>query len=189
LVQPRPIGWISSLSPDGLANLAPYSFFNLVAEHPPYVLFSSATTKDTQTNIEATGEFVCNLATWDLREAMNRSSASVAGDVDEFELAGLEKAPSRLVAPPRVAASPAALECRYWKTVSLPGDDVDPDWRKPDGSHLFSVIIGRVVGVHLDEDLLTEGLFDATKARPIARGGYMEYILADRIFTMNRPDS
>lgn len=188
LVQPRPIGWISSLSRDGVVNLAPYSFFNLVADHPPYVFFGSGMRKHTQSNIEETGEFVCNMATWDLRDAMNRSSASVEAGVDEFELAGLEKAASRLVAPPRVAAVPAALECRYWKTIALPGDDVDARYRKDDGSHLFALIIGRVVGVHIRDEFLTEGMFDARKAKPIARGGYMEYSRGDEIFEMSRPE-
>ncbi len=187
LVQPRPIGWISSLSAEGKVNLAPYSFFNMVADHPPYVLFGSGMRKDSEANIEETGEFVCNMVTWDLRDAMNQTSASVAHGVDEFELAGLAKAPSRWVKPPRVAASPVALECRYLETIGLPGDGVNEAWRRDDGSHLFALVIGRVVGVYIDDDYLADGLFDATKARPIARGGYMEYSVGDQIFTMSRP--
>ena len=116
LVGPRPIGWISSLAPDGTVNLAPYSFFNGVCDSPPMVVFSSAGRKDSIENIEKTGEFVCNLATWELRDAMNVSSAAVGSEVDEFELAGLEKIPSTMVKPPRVAGSPVALECRYTQT-------------------------------------------------------------------------
>jgi flavin reductase (DIM6/NTAB) family NADH-FMN oxidoreductase RutF len=109
IVAPRPIGWISSLSPEGVANLAPYSFFNAMSDNPHYVVFGSAGRKDSIRNIEATGEFVHNMATFKLREQMNASSAPVAEGVDEFELAGLEKASCNLVKPPRVAASPVAL--------------------------------------------------------------------------------
>ena len=123
LVVPRPIGWISSLSDQGVANLAPYSFFNAVAGIPPFVMFSSAGRKDSQTNIEATGEFVVNMATADLKDALNTSSAAVDQAVDEFELAGLEKAPCRNVAVPRVAASPVALECILNRVVPLTARD------------------------------------------------------------------
>ncbi len=175
LVAPRPIGWISTLSPDGVANLAPYSFFNAVGENPPYVMFASASLKDTQRNAEATGEFVCSLATYALRDAMNASAASVPPGVDEFEVAGVAKAPSRLVKPPRVAASPAALECRWWKTVQLPGDDN------------YAVVFGEVVGVHIDDTALRNGRVDTASLKLIARLGYAEYALIDEAFRIDRP--
>ena len=177
LVAPRPIGWISSLSPDGVANLAPYSYFNAVANRPNFVIFSSTGRKDSISNIEATGEFVCNLATWDLREAMNQSSASVGAGVDEFELAGLEKAPSRMVKPPRVAASPVALECTYYTTVELPSSG---DWQNLVG-------FGQVVGIHVDDEVIVDGMVDVTKFKPIARLGYHDYAVVDEIFSMLRP--
>ena len=121
LVAPRPIGWISTLSKAGVVNLAPYSFFNAVSEDPHFVMFASGGRKDSQRNAEETGEFVCSLATYDLREAMSKTSAAVGPDVDEMRLAGLTPAPSRLVKPPRVAESPVAFECRYWRTIELPG--------------------------------------------------------------------
>lgn len=183
-VVPRPIGWISTLSKEGIVNLAPYSFFNAVASEPPMVLFANngrqSTTpgKDTITNCEETGEFVYNVATWDLREKMNLSSAGVPSDVDEFEYAGLETAPSRLVKPPRVAAAPIHLECVYHQTVELPCD------REGERN---AICIGRVVGVHIDESVLTDGLVDVTKYRPLARLGYMDYTSTDYAFTMYRP--
>jgi flavin reductase (DIM6/NTAB) family NADH-FMN oxidoreductase RutF len=177
IVAPRPIGWISTISRDGVTNLAPYSFFNMVAENPPYVMFSSYGRKDSQRNAEETGEFVCSLATYELREAMNVSSAGVGPEVNEFELAGLATAPSRLVKPPRVAASPAALECRYWKTISPPSRS----------SHPYSMVIGEVVGVHIDDRFLTDGMVDTVAMHPIARMGYMDYSVVDGKFVLRRP--
>ena len=113
-IAPRPIGWISSISADGICNLAPYSFFNAVSDRPPYVMFSSADFKDSVRNIEQTGEFTCSMATWDTRGGMNISSASVPADTDEFPLSGLTPAASSFVKPPRVKESPAACECRHW---------------------------------------------------------------------------
>ena len=164
IVAPRPIGWISSVDPEGRVNLAPYSFFNAVCETPPIVAFSSSGRKDTQSNVEATGEFVVNLATRSLAEAMNVSSASVPHDVDEFQLARLTPAPCRLVKPPRVAASPAALECKLLVTLPLKDLAGNPT---PN-----TLIIGQVIGVHLATDCLTNGLFDMVRAGTIARCGY-----------------
>jgi flavin reductase (DIM6/NTAB) family NADH-FMN oxidoreductase RutF len=121
LIAPRPIGWISTLGKNGVVNLAPYSFFNAVSEDPHFVMFASGGRKDSRRNAEETGEFVCSLATYALREAMSRTSAPVGPEVDEMRLAGLTPAPSRLVAPPRVKESPVAFECRYWRTIELPG--------------------------------------------------------------------
>jgi len=182
-VVPRPIGWITTLDRNGVVNLAPYSFFNGVASEPPMVMFASSgpasqPTKDSQANCEATGEFVVNLATWELREAMNRSSAPVAPEVDEMALAGLEQVPSRLVKPPRIAASPIHLECLYHQTVELPCDV--PGARN-------ALVLGRVVGIHISDDVLTDGLIDMAKFVPIARLGYMDYTKAETVFTMHRP--
>lgn len=184
VVAPRPIGWISSLSPDGLANLAPYSFFNAVAENPHYVAYGSGEArrggrKDSLLNIEATGEFVVNLATWELREPMNASSASVPLGVDEFELAGLTKAASQIVKVARVAESPVALECRYFRTIALPADD---------GSVADHMIIGRVVGIYIDDRFIADGRVDTAAMRPIARLGYSEYTVVTEAFRMRRPD-
>jgi flavin reductase (DIM6/NTAB) family NADH-FMN oxidoreductase RutF len=177
IVVPRPIGWISTLSVSGLANLAPYSFFNAFAGPPEYVAFGSGGMKHSLTNIEATGEFVVNLATYPLREAMNASSTHKAGD--EFEIAGLTKAASRIVKPPRVAESPAALECRHFQTVPLPDDNgqVD-DW----------LVIGRVVGVYIDDRFLKDGRVDTAAMQPLARLGYSEYAMIKDIWRMRRPD-
>lgn len=184
IVAPRPVGWISTLSADGRPNLAPYSFFNAVDDTPPMVAFSSSGAKHSVENAEATGEFVCNLATRALAEAMNATSAVVPEEVDEFTLAGLEPAPSRIVAPPRVAASPAALECRLLQVIDL----VDLDGVST-GNRLA---IGQVVGVHIDRAYLRDGLFDTAAAGAIARAGYRdEYFEAtpETLFRMLRPDA
>ncbi len=175
-VVPRPIGWISTLSQIGVANLAPYSFYNAFASNPHYVAFGSSGRKHSLTNIEATSEFVVNLATHDLREAVNATSTRQAGD--EFEMAGLAKAPCRLVKPPRVAASPIALECRLFQIVPLPDDHGNAnDW----------LVIGRVVGIHIDENFIRDGRLDTAAMKPIARLGYSEYATIDETWRMRRP--
>lgn len=180
LVVPRPIGWISTLGRNGVVNLAPYSFFNAVAANPPFVMFSSAGIKHSQHNAEQTGEFVASLATYELREELNITSATVGAEVSEPELARLEMAPSIAVKPPRIKKSPVALECRYVKTVGLPGPDGKP--------HSFSIVIGEVVGIYIDDDTIVNGIVDLSRARPIARLGYLdEYTVVDTIFKMNRP--
>ncbi len=179
LVTPRPIGWISTLGKNGVVNLAPYSFFNAVSTDPHYVMFSSGGRKDSQRNAEETGEFVCSLATYALRDAMNRTSQHVGPDVDEMVLAGLTPAPSKLVAPPRVQESPVAFECRYWRTIDLPGADGGP------GTH--AIVLGQVVGVHIDDRVITEGKVDVTKLKPIARLGYGDYAVIDEVFELTRP--
>ncbi len=186
LVAPRPIGWISSLDPEGRVNLSPYSFFNAVASDPPVVMFSAGGThvdggiKDTPLNVEATGEFVCNLATWDTREAMNLSSASAPRGWDEFELAGLTPLPSRMVAPPRVKESPVHFECKYLQTVELPA------WN-PDPAEANRVVFGEVVAIHIDDRYIVDGMIDQAALKPIARLGYMDYAVVETIFTMHRP--
>jgi flavin reductase (DIM6/NTAB) family NADH-FMN oxidoreductase RutF len=181
LVVPRPIGWISTIGENGVVNLAPYSFFNAIATRPPFVMFSSAEYKNSQHNAERSGEFVASLANWDLREQMNITSANVGPDVSEAELAGLEMAPSVAVRPPRVKKSPWALECKYLKTVDLPGPGGKP--------HFYAVVIGEVVGIYIDDAFITDGMVDVAKARPIARLGYLDqYTAVDTIFKMKRPE-
>jgi flavin reductase (DIM6/NTAB) family NADH-FMN oxidoreductase RutF len=179
LVVPRPIGWISTLDPNGVVNLSPYSFFNLVSGYPPWVIFSSAPRKHSQINAEATGEFVFNLATWDLREEMNASSAEFPEGISEPEKVGLEMVPSRNVKPPRVKRSPVAIECKYYKTIDLIGSDGKPN--------RANIVIGEVVGIHIDESVIVDGMVDITKMKPIARLGYMDYAVVDEFFTMARP--
>lgn len=180
IVAPRPVGWISTVDADGRVNLAPYSYFNAVCDKPPMLAFSSAGRKDTLKNCEATGEFVWSLATRPLAEAMNATSAPLPYGVDEMAHAGLERAASRLVAPPRVALSPAALECRVVRIVhlhALDGRDVD-----------HHMVVGEVIGVHVRTEHLRDGSFDTASARPIARcGGWGDYAEIDRLFQMGRP--
>src|SRR5690606_33382681 len=157
------------------------SFFNAIADIPPLVLFSSAgrkagdgSAKDSAANIRATGEFVCNIVSYALRDAMNVTSGSHPAEADEFALAGLEPAPCRVVAPPRVAAAPAALECRLWKTVDLPGE-------------ANILVIGEVVGVHIDEAVIVEGKVDVTLYQPLSRLGYRDYAAVTSVFPLTRP--
>jgi flavin reductase (DIM6/NTAB) family NADH-FMN oxidoreductase RutF len=180
IVAPRPIGWISSVDAEGRVNLAPYSFFNAFCESPPIVGFASGGRKDTQSNVEATREFVANLATRRHAEAMNRTSAPFPHGVNEFEMAGLTAAPSRIVKPPRVADAPAALECKF--LMALPLKDLAG---RPTPSTL---ILGQVVGVHIDPAYLKDGLFDMVTAGTIARCGYRgDYVEVTRLFEMVRP--
>ena len=182
LVAPRPIGWISTLSEKGIPNLAPYSFFNAVGDQPPMVMFASSGRKDSLTNIEQSGEFVCSLATHALHNAMNMSSAPVRRGVNEFELAGLASAASVFVKPPRVADTPAALECRYWKTLPMPV----PEGR---AEPVYWVVFGEVVGIYIDDQYIRDGMFDTAAAQPLARLGYMDYSVVSKesLFTLNRP--
>lgn len=179
IVAPRPIGWITSMSRKGEVNLAPYSFFNGVCSRPNLVMFASEGRKDSVSFISETGEFVCNLATWDLREAMNATSAPLARGVSEMERAGLAPAPSRLVKPPRVAASPCALECKLIKIVAM---------ETFDHSHVdCHVVFGQVIGVHIDDRFIVDGRLDTAALRPIARCGYDDYAVVESVFAMQRP--
>ena len=182
LVAPRPIGWISTLSSDGVCNLAPYSFFNAVSDRPHYVMFSTKNVKDSLRNIRETGEFTCSMCNWDIRHQMNVTSAPVAHDVDEYPLSGLTAAASRFVKPPRVKEAPAALECRHWKTVELP--DVAPG---SDQGHF--VVFGQVVGIYINDDYISDGMVNTGAMRPMARMGYMEYgvITPETTVIINRP--
>ena len=179
LVAPRPVGWISTVSTAGVPNLAPYSFFNAIADRPHYVMFSSGGFKDSVRNITETGEFVCSLATFDLRFEVNGSAAVVAPGVDEFALTGLTPAPSRFVKPPRVKESPAAIECRHWKTVELPESSNQRRY----------VVFGEVVGIYIDDAFIRDGRVDTGAMRPIARLGYKDYgvITPETMFSIDRP--
>jgi len=182
-VIPRPIGWISSVAACGTVNLAPYSFFNGVSTDPPMVMFSSGsrlggTSKDSIANAEETGEFVCNMVSWDLRHLMNETSASVPPEANEFELAGLEMEPSTLISAPRVKAALIHMECKTHQVVSLPAAG--------DGG-ANAICIGRVIGIHINDEILTNGLINVEKIRPVARLGYMDYASIKSVFTIKRP--
>jgi flavin reductase (DIM6/NTAB) family NADH-FMN oxidoreductase RutF len=179
MVIPRPVGWISTMSRAGALNLAPYSYFNGFSSHPRIVGFSSEGDKDSSSFAEETGEFVWSMATWELREQMNATAASLPRGESEFDHARLETAPSRLVRPPRVARSPAAMECRVTQVIRL--NDVA-------GAPLQRVVVlGQVVGMHIDERFIRDGRLDAAAMRPIARCGYDEYAVVETIFSMDRP--
>jgi len=179
IVAPRPIGWISTLSRDGVPNLAPYSFFNMVSGKPFSVMFSSDRPKDSASNAVETGEFVANLASRELARQMNASSVDAPSEVSEFDYAGLEMAPSVLVKPPRVAAAPAALECR----VSMAFHPKDAA-----GNEMESfIVMGEVVGVHIDDSHIRDGRFDAALAGNLARLGYFDFLAVGELFEMRRP--
>jgi len=183
-VVPRPIGWISTLSADGVHNLAPFSQFQNLTFDPPYVMFAAnentvGRRKDTVVNAEQTGEFVYNMATYDLRDAVNRSAAEVPPEVDEFDLAGVTKAPSTKIRAARVAESPVQFECLYHQTIRLPG-------KGPMGS--VDIVIGRVVQIHIKEEVITpDGRLDILKMRPLARLGYYDYTSVDSVFELVIP--
>jgi flavin reductase (DIM6/NTAB) family NADH-FMN oxidoreductase RutF len=184
IVVPRPIGWVSTVDPEGRRNLAPYSFFNLYSYKPPIVGFCSNGWKDSVKNVQATGEFVWNLATRDLAEAMNATSAPLPHGADEFERAQLEAAPSRLVKPERVALSPVAFECKVTQLIpltNLKGAEVN-SW----------LTLGEVVCIHIDKRVIVNGSYDAVAAKPIARGGGpTDYFAMEESvrFHMRRPTS
>lgn len=182
IIAPRPIGWVSTVSREGVRNLAPYSFFMLFNYSPPIIGFSSMGWKDSVANVDATGEFVWNLTTRAQAEAMNASSASVSADVDEFALAGLDALPSNRVRPDRVAGSPVQFECRLTQLVRL---------ETKEGAALDQwLVLGEVVGVHIDRAMLEDGIYQTARPRPILRGGgpadYFE-IAEDALFKMARP--
>ncbi len=179
IVSPRPIGWISTKSKSGAVNLAPYSFFNAFSTHPFLVWFSSEGAKDSATFARETGEFVANLVGRELAAKMNRTAVDAPRGVNEFDYAGLAQAPSRLVAPPRVAGAPAALECKVTEIL-------EPKGLNGEKAGVF-VVVGEVVGVHIDDAYLTDGLFDTVKAGNVSRLGYMDYASVDAVFQMRRP--
>lgn len=180
MLAPRPIGWITSVDGQGRVNLAPYSFFNGFHGNPPIVGFASEGRKDSVLNVEETGEFVCNLVSRELAEAMNETCAPLPHGQNEMERAGLEAAPSTLVRPPRVARAPAAFECKLTQVVRLKnidGQDL-PGW----------LLLGQVIGVHIRREFLRDGRFDTLAARPVARCGYRgDYAEVTSLFEMLRP--
>ena len=183
-VVPRPIGWISTVGANGVHNLAPYSQFQNLTFDPPYVMFAAnqktdGRRKDSVVNAEQTGEFVYNMATYDLREAMNLSAQQVPPEVDEFELAGVTKAPSKLVRAPRVAESPIHFECRYHQTIRLPGNGT---------MGTVDIVFGQVIGIHIkDEFIQPDGKLNILKIRPLARLGYYDYTSIESVFEMIIP--
>ncbi|KAL4863542.1 hypothetical protein BDV12DRAFT_202016 [Aspergillus spectabilis] len=184
-VVPRPIGWISTRSPSGIDNLAPYSQFTNLTFDPPYVMFSSNQTsssnrKDTVINAESTGHFIWNIATYPLRHAVNITAEQVPYGVDEFTRAELTKEDAKLVNCAMVKESPVKFECVYHTAIRLPGNP-------PMGT--VDVIIGRVVGVHVDEGVMTDGVLDVRKTEPIARCGYFQYAVVRETFKMVIPGS
>jgi flavin reductase (DIM6/NTAB) family NADH-FMN oxidoreductase RutF len=183
-VVPRPIGWITTIDAAGVVNLAPFSFFNLLSYDPPFVMFSAGVheqdggRKDSVANVEATGEFVYNMATWAQKDQMNETARIVDRSVDEMAAVGLDPLPSRLVRPPRVKGSPVHFECRLHQIVVLPG-------HKPSSEH--HLVLGRVVAVHIDDAAFTEdGRIDVVKLRPIARLGYKDYASVESVFEMEK---
>jgi flavin reductase (DIM6/NTAB) family NADH-FMN oxidoreductase RutF len=182
-VVPRPIGWISTVGKDGVDNLAPFSQFQNVGFDPPIVMFSAnqdsgGRRKDSVANAEAVGEFVWNMATYKLREAVNICSEELPAEVDEFERAGLTKAASRLVRPKRVAESPVQFECRYMQTVRLPGNGV---------MGTVDVVFGRVLAIHVADEVIRDGKIDIAAIRPLARLGYYDYTCVENVFSMAPP--
>lgn len=182
IVGPRPIGWISSQSEDGVLNLAPYSFFNAFNYTPPIVGFASIGYKDSVRNVEETGEFAWNLTTRALAEAMNQTCAAVPPEVNEFELAGLTPTASRVIKTPRVLESPVSFECRRTQVLQLAGAD---------GSEVDTwLVLGEVVAVHIAKALLKDGVYDTANAGHVLRGGgpadYFS-IGPEQLFRMTRP--
>lgn len=179
IVAPRPIGWISTVSKDGVPNLAPYSFFNLFGGAPPIIGFSSVMKKHSQINAEETGEFVHNFPTLELIDQVSVSSSHVAAEVNEFELAGLTMIDSNLVKAPRVAESCAHLECTYLQTIELP---CETEEELP-----TCIVLGRIVAVHINDEFINEGLVDTVAMNPIARLGYLDYGTLGEAITKPRP--
>ena len=183
IVSPRPIGWISSCGKDGSINLAPYSYFNAISELPPMVMFSSAPSgnaqhKDSLRNVIETEEFVVNVVSAALGDVMNITSADLAYGQNEFTAAGLEMADCNTVKVPRVAAAPAALECKLWKVIELP---------KPETGGIGVMVIGTITGIHIADETVKDGKIDVTSYQPLARLGYMDYARINDVFAMPRP--
>ena len=184
-VVPRPIGWITSLSASGVVNLAPFSFFNAVSDKPPQVMYApqgphpDGGQKDSLLNVEATKEFVANMAVWDLKEEMRLTSTHLPRGASELELSGLETEPSAMVKPPRVKAAPIHLECTFVKAVEVLSN-------VPERPNF--IVIGEVIGVHIRDDVLTNGMVDIAKVQPISRLGYLDYAVINEAFSMPMPD-
>ena len=179
IVAPRPIGWISTRARDGRINLAPYSYFNAFSANPPIVGFSSDGVKDSATFAQESGEFVYNLASFELLEAVSQTSAPLPRGVNEFEHAGLTMAACRLVKAPRVAEAHASFECKLTHFIRLSDSKSAPVDN--------FLVIGEVVGVHIDDEFIVDGRFDTARAKPLARLGYKDYSAVERIFELARP--
>ena len=182
IVSPRPIGWISTISTDGKPNLAPYSFFNAVSETPPMVAFSSYPgangEKDSLINARDTAEFVVNIVSKEQMQAMSDTSAALDHGVSEFDFAGLAAEPASIVKSPMVAGAPCQLECTLWDIITLP--------QTADGQNNH-LVIGQVVGIHIDDGIITDGKVDVLKFNPVARLGYMDYTAVEDVFPLARP--
>ena len=179
IIAPRPIGWISSIDENGVPNLAPYSFFNALTSEPPMLMFSSEGLKDSAANARATGEFVFSLSTVKLQSEMNISSDTVDSGENEYLNANLEMAECQLVNVPRVAASPASMECKTISCTEL--TDIN-------GNSVNSfMVIGQVVAVHINDEYLTDGRFNTAAAQPLARCGYRDYAGVSEVFELMRP--
>jgi len=183
-IVPRPIAWVTSIHPNGAINLAPFSFFNALASDPPIVMIAftgyhqHGGEKDTLHNIKTSGEFVVNMVPLALKDAMNATTAPFDHGVSELEMAGLTAEPSALVKPPRVAEAPIHLECEFFQEIELPCTLEDS---------INCTILGKVLGVHINDAVLSDGLIDLDKIKPLARLGYQEYTAVDNIFKMTRP--
>ena len=191
IVSPRPIGWISSCGKDGSINLAPYSYFNAISELPPMVMFSSAPSgnaqhKDSLRNVIETEEFVVNIVSAALGDAMNVSSGSFPYGTNEFDEAGLEMAACETVSVPRVKAAPAALECCLWQAIELPAPNDSPE-NGPNNTGASTMVIGTITGIHIADDVIVDGKVDVAAYQPLARLGYMDYAQISELFAMQRP--
>lgn len=196
LVAPRPIGWISTLTAEGLVNLAPYSYFQAIADNPDVVMFSAtpelkvgASTpgvsfgserKHSESNAAISGEFVCNIVSHELAELMNATSAHLPAEQSEAEHAGITLAPSQKIKTPRVAACPAALECVFLESRPVP---------KRGGDHVYQMVFGEVVGIHIDDRFIRDGRVDTSAMQVLTRMGYDEYAVVGKAFSMSRPDN
>ncbi len=183
-VVPRPIAWISSIHPNGAINLAPFSFFNALASDPPMVMISftgyhqHGGEKDSLYNIKSSGDFVVNMVPLALKDAMNKTTAPVAHEVDELALAGLNTEESVLVKPPRIREAPINMECELFQEINLPCTLENS---------INTTIIGKVLGIHIKDEVLTDGMIDLSKIKPLARLGYNQYTDVNHLFTMTRP--
>ena len=182
IIAPRPIAWISTRSSDGVDNLSPYSFFNGIADDPPMLMFATTgkklkrdEQKDSITNIRETGVFATNVVPYDMRFAMNVSTKHYDAAVDEFAEAEIEKAECDVINAPRVALSPASLECRAYDIIDLPGE-------------ANFMVIAHIVGIHIRDEYLQDGVFDVTRFKPMARLGYRDYTAVTEVFSIKRPD-
>jgi len=185
MVAPRPIAWVSTLSANGVLNLAPFSFFNAMSDNPPTVVIGfsgghiEGGPKDTLDNITETGEYVCNVVTYELRDAMNITSQTASRSQNEFELANLTPIPSTLVIPPRLKESPVNMECKLLQVIDLPCD-------KEGSSN--TMLLGQVVGIHISDEILHEGMIDMSKFQQLSRLGYRDYSAVQEVFSLARPE-